>query len=108
MPENPAPVKTVSFKPRLQDFAGRLLDSGFVAMATLCGVLLVVEGQGWVTVSPPLKILYLAAWCPLFWGKYWVIRTDERTSAWFIFVCATLFTIAAVVGALAILIKLVA
>jgi hypothetical protein len=97
---------TVTFKPRAFRFLDSFVDLGFQGLATICGVVFLLEGLGWVALSAPVKVLILGIWCPFLWGRYWAAKQDERRWAWYIFSCAILFTATTVLAAVVVLIKL--
>ena len=100
------PATPITEETRLQGLLRRFLDYGFLIIATLFGVLFLLEGQGWATLSPPLNVLILAAWCPFLWGKYWAAKRETRWMRWCFFACAILVTATVIVAAVAILVKL--
>ena len=79
---------------------------GFLAFATACGVLFFLQGQAWIILSPPFKVLFLAAWCPFFWGQYWAAKRAGSRRTWFVFLCAILSSATAILAAVITLIKL--
>jgi len=90
--------------------ATHLLESmshiGFLAFATACGVLFFLQGQDWIVLRPPFKVLFLAAWCPFFWGQYWAAKRSGSRRTWFVFLCAVLSSATAIVAAVVTLIRL--
>jgi len=90
-------VRTVSRTAHLLETVSHL---GFFAFATACGVLFFIQMQrGWITFSPSLKVLFLAAWCAFFWGQYWTAKRSANRRAWFLFLCAIIFSATAVLAA---------
>jgi hypothetical protein len=79
---------------------------GFLAFATACGALFFLQGQEWIILSPPFKVLFLAAWCPFFWGQYWSAKRAGSRRTWFVFLCAILSSATAVLAAIVTLIRL--
>ena len=100
-------VKTVTMKSGFGRFAESVVDVGFIGIAALCGLLFFTEEQRWPVLSAPLKALILAAWCPFFWGKYWMAKSDGRRSAWFVFGCAALSSAVAILAAVIVMIRLI-
>jgi hypothetical protein len=93
-------------KSRLRRMSETAIESGFLTLAAVCGYVLVFQGLGWIQVSPPVQVLVLAAWCALFWGKYWLARRGPRWSAWLVFSCAFALTAATILAAVVILVRL--
>ena len=79
---------------------------GFLAFATACGVLFFLQGQDWIVLRPRFEVLFLAAWCPFFWGQYWAAKRAGSRRTWFVFLCAVLSSATAIVAALIALIRL--
>ena len=79
---------------------------GFLAFATACGLLFFVQGQDWIMFSPSFKVLFLAAWCPFFWGQYWMAKHSASRRTWFVFLCAVVSSATAILAAVVTLIRL--
>ena len=102
-----SPVASPGARVRIQQWAERFVDVGFVCLAAAVGILFLVEGHIGVTVSVPVKVLILAAWCPFFWGKYAVARQTGRWTGWVVFAGAVVLTAATIISAIVILFKMV-
>ena len=100
-------VKNVDMKSGISRFFESGIDGAFLGIAATCGLLFFLEGQRWLILSPPLKVLVLAAWCPFFWGKYWIAKSDGRRSAWFVFACAVLESATAILAAVVLMVRLI-
>lgn len=98
-----AELRTVSKTARFLEGVSHI---GFFAFATACGVLFFIQMQrGWITFSPSFKVLFLAAWCPFFWGQYWTAKRSASRRAWFLFLCALIFSATAILAAVITLIR---
>ncbi len=79
---------------------------GFLAFATACGVIFFLQGQDWIRLTPPFKVLFLGAWCPFFWGQYWAAKQSASRRTWFMFLCAAVSSATAILAAVVTLIRL--
>lgn len=93
-------------KTRTMHFLESISHIGFLAFASACGLLLFLQSQDWITFSPSFKVLFLAAWCPFFWGQYWMAKRSASRTTWFVFLCAVVSSATAILAAVVTLIRL--
>ena len=99
---NDAPLKE---EPPKRGLLETVVELGFLGMATVCGLLFFAEGLGRSVLSAPLGALIFLAWCPFFWGKYWLSKGENRRATWFVFVCAAAFSAITIIATIIILVR---
>ncbi len=89
---SPAPSDKAAAKSRTAYLLETVSHIGFLAFATVCAVLLFLQGQDWIMLSPPFKVLFLVAWTPFFWTQYWTARLAASRRTWLVFICAAIYS----------------
>lgn len=91
---------------RIAGWAETTVDLIFAGVTALWGVLFLLDKLGFILLGPPLAILLIAVWCPLFWWKYWRAKADEAPGAWFFLACSVVLTGLTVFAAFVILVRI--
>lgn len=76
----PQVTKTVYIggKPFTRRVLEGIIELGFVIMAFVVALIFLLIYKSWIMVAPSIGFLVLAAWCPFFWGKYWLLGHQEE------------------------------
>lgn len=78
--QQPQVTKTVYIggKPFTRRVIEGVIELGFAVMAIVVALVFFMVYHGWIAVAPSVGLLLLAAWCPFFWGKYWLLGHQEE------------------------------
>jgi len=91
---------------RIAGWAETAFDFLFAGVTAFWGVLFLLDKLGYMLLGPPLVILLMALWCPLFWWKYWRAKVDGVRGAWFFLACSVVLTGLTVFAAFVILFRI--